>query len=137
MKKNEEGHDKNLNRNFKFRFPFYAEKAVSSKEIDSFTLLVTLENGSRILYDDLEGTMEHISENPTDAQWKRSFGRRLYRRIISQGLTQKELSEKSGLSIITISQYVNGRTTPSFQNVFRLAKVLGCTVNDLVPYDYD
>ena len=40
-------------------------------------------------------------------------------------MTQAELSEKTGLTITTISQLENGRRQPSLRTVRRLAEALG------------
>ena len=55
------------------------------------------------------------------------------------GYTQSELAEKSGVSFRTVQQYENramdiNRATVS--NLYAMAKVLGCQVEDLLEYDY-
>ncbi len=52
------------------------------------------------------------------------------------GLTQKELAEKTGLSIATIQGYEQGKYTPKFDSFYRLQTALDCYLNDLIdPYD--
>lgn len=59
------------------------------------------------------------------------FSERLlfYRR--QANLTQKQLSEKSGLEIINISQYERGIYIPKFETGKKLANALGISITDL------
>ena len=47
------------------------------------------------------------------------------------GLTQKELSEKSGISVSTISKYENGIPVPKINVMLRLARSYGVSVDFL------
>lgn len=49
-----------------------------------------------------------------------------------RGLTQRELAEKAGISRITIARYETGVTTPGSINLFRLAKALECTAEEIM-----
>lgn len=49
-----------------------------------------------------------------------------------KGLTQAELSKKSGVSRSKISQYESGQMFPQVPTLLKLANALGCTMNDLV-----
>lgn len=53
-----------------------------------------------------------------------------YRR--KKGLTQKELSEKTGLSRSFISQIENGTNNPSKDSLYKIAKVLEIDVDQLI-----
>jgi transcriptional regulator with XRE-family HTH domain len=48
------------------------------------------------------------------------------------GLTQKQLSEKSGISQPNISDVENGRVVPTVVTAAKLAKALNCTIDDLL-----
>lgn len=43
----------------------------------------------------------------------------------SKQITQRELSEKSGLTEASISRYFNGERTPNLRNAERMARVIG------------
>lgn len=48
------------------------------------------------------------------------------------GLTQSQLAELVGVHYTRVSAWENGEgSTPSAENIFRLAEALGCTPNDL------
>lgn len=54
-----------------------------------------------------------------------------YRRLA--GLTQKELAEKSGLSIGTIQGYEQGKYTPKIENAEKISEILSCDITDIMP----
>ena len=47
------------------------------------------------------------------------------------GKTQQQLADEVGVSIVMISQYENGRYMPSAEKLPKLAKALGCTIDEL------
>ena len=61
------------------------------------------------------------------------------------GLTNKDISEKTGLPVDTISRICTGKTkSPKYSTVKLIANALGCTVDDLLgnedsvaPYYFD
>lgn len=48
------------------------------------------------------------------------------------GLTQKELAKLVGVAAISISRYELGNQNARFSVIARLAKILGCTEQDLL-----
>ena len=50
----------------------------------------------------------------------------------AKGLNQDQLAEIVGVSASAISQYENGRKTPSFETALKLAEALDCESADLV-----
>lgn len=53
---------------------------------------------------------------------------------IKKGISQKELSEKTGISLKAISSYEQGirdLKKASFENIVKIAKALDCNVFDL------
>ena len=49
-----------------------------------------------------------------------------------QGMSQRELAEKTGLTAASISRYISGNRVPSGPKMFLIAKVLGCSADDLM-----
>ncbi|MCM1440025.1 MAG: helix-turn-helix transcriptional regulator [Roseburia sp.] len=71
---------------------------------------------------------------------RKNTSTRLQRQRKKCGLTQKELSEKSGISIRVIQQYeMRGRdiNKASVTTLLAFASVLGCKVEDLLEYKID
>jgi len=48
------------------------------------------------------------------------------------GLTQKELAKKVGLSWNTIWNYENGRREPRLHDLKKFAEIFNCTIDELV-----
>ena len=48
------------------------------------------------------------------------------------GMTQKQLSEKVGVTDVTISRYENGEREPSFTEFIKLCDVLSLNLNDFI-----
>lgn len=49
-----------------------------------------------------------------------------------RNMTQRELAEKTGTTTVTISRYVTGNRVPSGPKLYQIAKVLGCTADDIM-----
>lgn len=71
----------------------------------------------------------------TKEQWRYEFSFRLRKRMKRKGYNQRQLAELTGLSEVTLSRYINGVREPSSSVVYRIAKVLNCTVDELVAFD--
>lgn len=67
----------------------------------------------------------------------REIGRRL--RLVRQqrGMSQETLSEKSGLSVVSISRLESGKQSPRLNNLFALADALAVSLAYITDYDGD
>ena len=52
-------------------------------------------------------------------------------------MTQKQLAQKTGLSIATIQGYEQGKYEPKLESVKKIAEALGVTMGDLIGDDFD
>lgn len=75
------------------------------------------------------------AEDIDDDEWRRNFARRVRRRMSYIGVSQEWLSDKTGISQVTISKYLNGKSSPSCLNAERIASALGCNINELIRRD--
>lgn len=130
--------DEDANRlfeSFKLYFPTSANNTYSySTTSDPYELVVTLNDGSKFLYDDFSNSIRNLpidSDNMNEDEFKREFGFRLKKIMNRRNITQEELSEMTGISRIMISHYFNQKCLPSFYNVDKIAKALGCSINEL------
>ena len=128
--------DEGLYQSFQTYVPWLEKEVTACRVVDTSLLLVELRSGKRVLYDDLNTTVEYI-DDLNEEQWRQSFGRHLYRRMLLAGYGQTELARESGLSVTTINKYLNGKALPNFYHVKRLARVLHCDVNDLARFDQE
>lgn len=60
-----------------------------------------------------------------------TIGKTLLNKRVEKGLSIKELSQKSGLSAVTIINYEKGRYKPTALSLNKLATVLGCDFEEL------
>lgn len=68
-----------------------------------------------------------------------TFGKRLKELMAANGLTERGLAEKSGVSYGAIQGYVINRRIPGFDVVLKLAKALGtsCDVFAECTFEYE
>ena len=123
----------NFYRLFELRHPRAA------KEVDevfyedgSFEIVMRMKNGDLMSYYEPDGTLRRLpNDNITENECRREFGIRMTRMMWSRGMTQTTLSEITGIPQKSISKYMNGKMTPSFYNVERIARALKCSVDEL------
>ncbi len=64
--------------------------------------------------------------------WLSAFGQAIQARRASSGLTQEQLGYRTGLDQTYVSGIERGRRNPTVLVVWRLARGLGTSVNDLL-----
>lgn len=64
--------------------------------------------------------------------WLMDFRRNLIGMMREKNINQRELAEKSKISEVTISRYLNCQRYPSAIALVNLAYALGCDLEDLV-----
>lgn len=70
-------------------------------------------------------------KNLDKESFRQIFGVLLRRALECSGLTQEELSEKTGIPQPNISDYLYGKHFPSFYQIDKMAKAMNCSVDDL------
>jgi transcriptional regulator with XRE-family HTH domain len=50
-------------------------------------------------------------------------------------MSQKDLSDSTGLSEVILSRYLNGRSAPGLQAIYKIAKALNCSADELIYID--
>lgn len=126
--------DEILLTNFKKQFPCFADHAVEYHKKGPFELVVKLDDGHVISYYDTEQGIRRLPSddtNLTEEECREEFGIRLCRIMYYKGVTQKELSELTGITQANISNYITGRQTPSFYKVDKIARALDCSIEEL------
>lgn len=130
--------DERLYTNFKQYFPLFAEDAVSFTTSNiPCELIVKLTDGSSILYDDVGQTIRNLPDDPNDLskeECNKEFSYRLRKIMQIKGITQQELSERTGIAQSHISNYVRGTRSPSFYIIDKIAKVLDCSIDQFRYY---
>lgn len=108
--------------------PSIKDRIFDYKLFDSRQLLITCEDGSKILYDGWCQTFRFINSS-SDMDPKRyamEFSHRLRTKMYQHGYSSETLSEEAGISRSLLYGYLNGSISPSFYNVIKLANILCC-----------
>lgn len=120
-------------RNLELHYPSLAENADRIIERNG-ELIIKRKDGASVLFDEATAetrTLPIDSSTMTDEEAVREFKFRLRRIMQRKGITQTELSNETGIPQYLISNYINGKTSPSFRNVDKIARALDCSTDDL------
>ena len=116
----------------KMYFPSLIEKAVAFVEHDHY-VVIKCNDGSSIIFEEDTGTTRLLpqdSSNMSNEEISREFRFRLRQILYRKSITQNELSKMTGIPKYLISNYITGKTSPSFRNVDKIARALDCSVDD-------
>ena len=62
-----------------------------------------------------------------------TFSERLRKKRKEKGLTQAEMAERIGLKQTGYAEIEQGKSTKKFYQLYRIARELGCSIDDLFP----
>jgi DNA-binding Xre family transcriptional regulator len=124
--------------------PSLYKRSVECRPSGRYSILVSLDDGSKIEYNSLDNTIREVTQfyireradELDEETWRKEFGRNLHRVITERSITQETLSEKTGISRQMLSRYVRGNSTPSGYILNRLANALDCDVRELTSFGY-
>ena len=122
--------------NFKLYCPNYADRVKKYSDIGYYQLMIELDDGSIIIYDELLPGIRFLAmslDELTEQRYKSEFGYNLRRMMKLRGINQIQLAEITGISKCGINHYINGRVSPSLYNAGRIADALDCSISDLDP----
>lgn len=117
---------------FIFDCPYMKDLVARTYEGGKSELIVETTDGRIYSYYMTEHAPDLISRGePTEEDRRRIFGKKLKRMISSNGMNQYDFARELGVNVMTISNYVTGKTAPSFFQVQRMMRILNCNENDL------
>lgn len=64
-------------------------------------------------------------------EFKEIVRKRLRVLLAEADMSAEQLSERSGVSVDSVRQYLRGETVPLLETACKIADALGCTPNDL------
>lgn len=106
--------------------------------IGNSTLVLHTKHGDTYTYDDKKRKVVRVMKEEdkvlgvmTEEDWRKEFALVLRDKMRKKGMKGYMLADKTGLSRITISKYVNATRTPSSYNLVLIADALGCLVSEL------
>lgn len=115
-------------------FPDLLGKVMHVREYVQLMLLLETNSKYDYFYDLSNNVLIPIPKSDQDLDkesFRRIFGVLLRRALERSGLTQEELSEKTGIPQPNISDYLYGKHFPSFYQIDKMAKAMNCSVEDL------
>lgn len=74
---------------------------------------------------------------PNRDSTKAEFAKRLYQKMLEKGWTQSQLARYAGINRDAVSTYIRARSLPSPISLTKMAKVLSCAPEDLLPSYYE
>lgn len=120
---------------FKLDNPSIGRKIVRYYKSGPIWLIIELNDGRKILYDYLFDMPRYLPENSydmTEEEFNIEFGLRLKSLMLNRRITQNQLAHMLGISQGLVSQYINGRRKADFYTIREIAKILRCSVKDLI-----
>lgn len=70
----------------------------------------------------------------TEIEWINIFGDNLITMLQERRMTQRDLSDMTGLSEATISKYVNKQQAPSLKAIINISWALNIDVSELIDF---
>lgn len=120
---------------FEMYYPSIAKQAVSWEQKSNYVIFVTLSDGSVVEYNDLMNSFRTVVPyDGSEESWKREFAHRLVELMVDKGFDQSYLSEASGVSQQSISNYIHRKAIPTAYAVDKLARALRCDVSELTGF---
>ena len=119
---------------FKQNYPQFAYRIDSwfASGLDEITVI--LDDGEKIAYDIKSERLYKIvnDDECTDEEFGKLLSDRIKHEMMSRQMTQKFLSQSTGIPQSSISEYINGRKIPSALVLKKIARALRCSVNELL-----
>lgn len=122
-------------RNVQMDYPWIAKDADEYFTDDPFEVVVRLLDGTMVAYDDLTHMVRRLPSNSnelSESEFMNEFGIRLRRIMAVKCINELELSRRTGVSNVSISNYLTCKTMPSFYNVYKIAKALDWPIEKLM-----
>lgn len=102
-------------------------------------IIVRNENDMTWLYNYLDKTLRKIYKKSdadlSEEEWRYNFSVKLKRKMRAELMSNIELSNRTGISTIMISKYINCKSSPSAYNLQKIADALGTTISALVDFE--
>lgn len=124
---------------FKENYPMWAEKVVSYRPKHVHAIRVTLCDGEMLDYNIQTDSCRFIAQSNvskpddiTDDDCREVFAANLAEAMVTKGIGQALLAERTGLSSACISKYLHKKSTPTITQVEKIAYALGCHRDDLL-----
>lgn len=115
--------------------PYYCDKVDGWDVHGKHIIRVRINDGTMLEYNGSSDSLRIVVDpivKTDDGDVRRIFAHNLVKQMYSVGYTQQLLSEHTGISQPTISNYVKAISTPSLTAALKIAEVLRCDLNYLL-----
>lgn len=118
------------------------ENVIRQIDISDDEYMFLIDDGSRVRFDITNYALTYIkprvdlTEQDLDDIWKKEFARKLKKKLRNSGITQKEFAQQLGVTDRTVYRYLNQLTLPDYITIRKIARILGCTFEELTNFDY-
>lgn len=124
---------------FEENYPMWADKVINYRPKHVHAIRLTLRNGDMIDYNIQTNSCRFVTQptvarpkDITDKDCREVFAANLAETMVTKGIGQTVLAERTGLSSACISKYLHKKSTPTITQVEKIAHALGCHRDDLL-----
>ena len=124
---------------FKLYYPNIYNDSVDWWASGRMAVTVKLRDGSVFEYDRFDNSLRRVRTGECmedETAIAKELGHNLQKFIRLSGMTQTEIAEKLGITNAMLSRYVHGTSLPNSAKIFKIARLLGCTVDELYSATY-
>ena len=126
-------------RMFEMLYPREAAQAKYWFPLGPSELKIVLEDGTQLVYNHLTELARVLYQNNDfvldEDEWRYHFSIRIKEIMLEKGITQKILSERTGIAQSLLSQYMRRKVTPSAYTLYKIAEGLECSVYELTCFE--
>lgn len=124
---------------FETHYPRQAAMVTECYQSGLWELTLYLKDGTRYIYnhrfDTIRALLKADACGYAEDVWSNEFASRLKFRMKENGMNQKTLADRIGVSQALISKYITGKAIPNSYQLSKIARVLGCSVSELIDFD--
>lgn len=127
-----------IRNDFNDYFPSFSRRTVDFYRSGRFEITVIFDDGRKAYYNYLTKNIRIIhlrSDEYSEESWKHQFAITLTRKLADKQMTKRELSDATGISQMSLSNYTNEKSIPSAYAITRIADALECSVSELIDFD--
>lgn len=127
---------------FKRVRPSDAEKMIDWYPSGLLEITIRTSDGLKLRYDYVNNTVRTVYSpyidlsNFDEQKWRKEFAIRLDHRMKYYGVTIDELSYMTGISKVTISKYLNAKSTPSSFNLKQISQALHISSSEFIDLEH-
>lgn len=114
--------------------PYLYKRSVDWWPSGRTCISVKLSDGTVYEYDPIENTIRRLRVDaslPDDETMAKELGINLQKFVTNSGMSQNEMASELGITSAMLSRYIHGTSMPSAVKALRIARLLGCGLDEL------